>query len=51
MINVKNLDQDKIKRDTKSNKNILIDYIGLCVVKDFSYPKTNSRKPFTSFYQ
>ena len=39
MINVKNLDQDKIKRDKKSYKNILIDYIGLHVGQRLYLPK------------
>ena len=37
MINVKNYDLKKIKTDKKSNKNILIDYIGYATVKDLRY--------------
>ena len=45
MINIKNLDSNKIKIDEKSYKNIIIYYIGYVTVKDFSYAKVNSGNP------
>ena len=45
MINIKNLDPNKIKVDEKSYKNILIYYIGYLTVKDLSYAKINSAYP------
>ena len=37
MINIKNIDPNKIKADEKSYKNILIYYIGNVAVKNRSY--------------
>ena len=45
MINIKNLDPNKIKIDEKSNKYLLIYYIGYVTVKDLSYTKTDSVDP------
>ena len=39
MINVKNLDLNKIKIDEKSYKNIFIDHIGYVTVESLSYLK------------
>ena len=36
MINIKNLDPNKIKKDEKAYKNILIYHIGYVMVKDLS---------------
>ena len=43
MINMKNLDPNKIKMDKKSYKNILIYYSGYVMVKNLSHEKINSR--------
>ena len=45
MINIKCLDQNKIKIDEKSYRNVLIYHIGCGVVKDPSYARTNSVNP------
>ena len=45
MINIKNLDPNKIKIDEKSNKYLLIYYIGYVTVKDLSYTKIDSVDP------
>ena len=37
MINIKNLDSNRIRIDEKSYKNILIYHIGYVTVKDLSY--------------
>ena len=42
MINIKNLDLNKIKIDEKSYKNILVYHNGYVTVKDLSYVKINS---------
>ena len=39
MVNITNLDPNKIKIDEKSNKNIVIYQIGYMTVKDLSYLK------------
>ena len=49
MINIKNLDQDKIKIDEKSYKIILIYHIGYLTVKNVSYVKIKSRS-FIPYY-
>ena len=41
MINIKNLDLNKIKTDEKSYKNIFIYYIGNVTVKNLRYVKIN----------
>ena len=43
--NVKNFDSNNIKIDKKSNKNILIDYMGYVVINDSKNVKTNSVNP------
>ena len=45
MINIKNLDPNKIKKDEKAYKNILIYHTGYVMVKDLSYVTTNSENP------
>ena len=45
VINIRNLDPNKIKIDEKSYKNILIEYIGYEMVRDLSYTTKNSVKP------
>ena len=45
MINIKNLDQNKIKIDEKSYKNIFIYYIGYVTIKHFAYAKIDSADP------
>ena len=45
MINIKNLDPNKIKIDEKSYIYILIYYIEYVTVKDLSYTKINSVNP------
>ena len=42
MINIKNLDSNKIKIDENSYKNIFIYHIGYLTIKDLSYPRINS---------
>ena len=42
MININNLDPNKIKMDKKSYKNVLIYYIGYVRVKNFTSIKINS---------
>ena len=42
IINTKNFDQNNIKIDEKSYKNILINYIGYITIKDSKYVKINS---------
>ena len=41
MINIKNLETNKIKRDENSYKNIVIYYIGYMTFKDLRYVKIN----------
>ena len=43
--NVKNFDSNNIKIDKKSNKNILIDYMGYVAINDSKNVKTNSVNP------
>ena len=45
MINIKNLETNKIKRDENSYKNIVIYYIGYMTFKDLRYVKINSANP------
>ena len=45
MINIKNLDPNKIKIDEKSYKNILIYYIGYVTLKDKRYVKIKFVNP------
>ena len=45
IINIKNLDANKINIDKKSYKNIPIYYIGYVTHKDLRYVKTNSVNP------
>ena len=47
IINIKNLDSNKIEIDEKSNKNILTYYIGYVAVKYLSYIKINSETLYT----
>ena len=42
MINIKNLDTNKVKINEKSNRNILIYHIGYATVKNLSYITINS---------
>ena len=42
IVNIKNSDKDKIKRDEKSCKNIFIYYIEYETIKDPKYVKINS---------
>ena len=45
MINIKNLDLNKIKTDEKPHKNIFIYYVGYMIVKNLNYVKINSLNP------
>ena len=45
MINIKNLDPNKIKIDENSYKKILNYHIGYLIVKNLSYIKINSVNP------
>ena len=45
MINIKNFDLNNIKLDEKSNKNILIYYIGYVTIKESKYAKIYSVNP------
>ena len=45
IINIKNFDENNIKIDEKSYKNILIYYIGYLMIKDLKYVKINSENP------
>ena len=45
MINIKNLDPNKIKIDEQSNTNIFIYWVGYVTVKNVSYVKINSVNP------
>ena len=45
MINIKNLDPNKIKIDKTSNKNILLYYIGYIAITDLSYVAINRVNP------
>ena len=47
MVNIKNLDPDKIKIDEKPYKNILIYYIGYVTFKDVRYATINSINPLS----
>ena len=42
LIDIKNLDQNKVKIDEKTYKNIFIDHIRYGTVKNLSYVKINS---------
>ena len=42
MIKIKNFDQNRIKIDKKSYKDIVISYIGHITTKNLTYVKTNS---------
>ena len=44
MINIKNLDLDKIQIDEKSNKNVIY-YIGNLTIRDLSFAKINIVNP------
>ena len=46
MINMKNLDPNKIKIDEKSHKNVIY-YIGYVTIKDLCYAKINGVNPDT----
>ena len=46
MINIKNIDPNKINADRKAYKNILIYQIGYVTVKDFSYTDINCENPY-----
>ena len=45
MINMKELDPNKIKINEKSNKSILIYYIGYVTFNEVNYVKINSANP------
>ena len=45
IINIKNVDPNKIKIDEKSHKNILIYYIGYVTIKNWKYITINSVNP------
>ena len=45
IINIKNFDPYQIKIDKKSNKTIVIYYIGYTTIKNLSYVKVNSVNP------
>ena len=45
IINIKKLDSDNIKIDEKSNKNILIYYIGYMMIENSKYIKIDSVNP------
>ena len=45
IININNFDLDKIKIEQKSNKNILVYYIGYVTIKDSKYVQVNSVNP------
>ena len=45
IINIKNIDSDKIKIDEKSYKNIFIYYIGYVTIKDSKFVKISSVNP------
>ena len=45
MINMKDLDPNKIKIDQKSYKNVIIYYIGYATVKNIDQVKGNSANP------
>ena len=45
MVNIKNFDLTKIAIDEKSNKKVLIYYIGHLTVKNLSFDKTNTVNP------
>ena len=45
IINIKNVDPNKIKIDEKSYKNILIYYIGYVTIKNWKYITINSVNP------
>ena len=52
MINIKNIDSYRIKRDKKpkikiKNKSIIIYYIGYITIKSLNYVKINSINPLT----
>ena len=48
MINIKNLDPNKIKTDEKSWRNILIYYIGYVIFNDVRYVKIHRTNPSLS---
>ena len=45
MVNIKNFDLTKIAIDEKSNKKVLIYYIGHLTVKNLTFDKTNTVNP------
>ena len=45
IINIKNIDPNKIKIDKKSCKNVLIYFIEYVTIKDLNYVKINSVNP------
>ena len=47
--NIKNFDSNNIKIDEKSNKNILIYYIGYVTIKDSEYVNIISVNPYTLY--
>ena len=49
MINIKNLDRNKIKIDEKSYKISLIYYIGYVTFKDLRFVKINSINPLYQY--
>ena len=50
IISLKNLDPNIVKIDKKSNKSILIHYIGHVTVKSLRYIKVNSVNPLNFIY-
>ena len=47
MINIKNIDPDKIKMEEKTYKNIPIYFNGYVIVKNLSYTKINNVNIYT----
>ena len=47
---MRNFDPNNIKTDGKSNKNIVIYYIGYVTIKDLKYVKINSANPLYLFF-
>ena len=50
IINIKKLDSDNIKIDEKSNKNILIYYIGYMMIENSKYIKIGSVNPLRHIF-
>ena len=50
-INIKNFHPDKTKIAEKSDKYVLIYYIGYAVIKDLKYVKINSVNPLYSIFR